>query len=81
MHDGRLNHLGGNALGKALFSAFFATGRTYPDALTAGSAAGSISAPVILVDGMAGGACQISTTLFGASPDAELQSMRSAMKS
>lgn len=36
-------------------SAFIATGRAFPDALTAGSAAGSIGAPVILVDGMAGG--------------------------
>lgn len=36
-------------------SAFMATGRAFPDALTAGSAAGSIDAPVILVDGKAGG--------------------------
>lgn len=36
-------------------AAFIATGRAFPDALTAGSAAGSIDAPVILVDGLAGG--------------------------
>lgn len=36
-------------------SAFMATGRAFPDALTAGSAAGSIGAPVILVDGTAAG--------------------------
>ena len=31
VHDGRLNHLGGNALGKALFSPFFATGDEQPN--------------------------------------------------
>jgi transcriptional regulator with XRE-family HTH domain len=31
VHDGRLNHLGGNALGKALFSPFFATGDEHPN--------------------------------------------------
>ena len=35
-------------------SAFIATGRSFPDALSAGAAAGSIDAPIILVDGMAG---------------------------
>ncbi|GAA1783622.1 choice-of-anchor G family protein [Leucobacter iarius] len=33
-------------------SVFVATGRDYPDALSAGSAAGAIGAPVLLVDGM-----------------------------
>ncbi|WP_306232477.1 cell wall-binding repeat-containing protein [Agrococcus beijingensis] len=37
-------------------SAFIATGRNYPDALSAGAAAGSIDAPIILVDGLSGGA-------------------------
>ncbi|WP_344202590.1 cell wall-binding repeat-containing protein [Pseudolysinimonas kribbensis] len=32
---------------------FIATGNNYPDALSAGPAAGSVSAPVILVDGLA----------------------------
>ncbi|MGC5076849.1 cell wall-binding repeat-containing protein [Agrococcus sp. DT81.2] len=36
-------------------SAFIATGRNFPDALSAGAAAGSIDAPIVLVDGMAGG--------------------------
>ena len=31
VHDGRLNHLAGNALGKALFSPFFATGEGEPN--------------------------------------------------
>lgn len=35
-------------------AAFFATGRSFPDALSAGAAAGSIDAPILLVDGMAG---------------------------
>ncbi len=33
-------------------TAFIATGRNFPDALSAGAAAGSVDAPVILVDGM-----------------------------
>ncbi|WP_437584410.1 cell wall-binding repeat-containing protein [Paramicrobacterium sp. CJ85] len=33
-------------------TAFIATGRNFPDALSAGAAAGSVGAPVILVDGM-----------------------------
>ncbi len=33
-------------------SVFVATGRDYPDALSAGSAAGAIGAPVLLVDGL-----------------------------
>jgi hypothetical protein len=31
VHDGRLNHLGGNALGRALFSPFFAMGDEQPN--------------------------------------------------
>ena len=31
VHDGRLNHVGGNALGKALFAPFFAVGDEHPD--------------------------------------------------
>lgn len=38
-------------LGKA-DTAFIATGRNFPDALSASAAAGSVGAPVILVDGM-----------------------------
>ncbi|SFS06669.1 Peptidase inhibitor I9 [Agrococcus baldri] len=37
-------------------NAFIATGRDFPDALSAGAAAGSIDAPILLVDGMADGA-------------------------
>lgn len=46
----------GNAIVKRAFTssehAFIATGRTFPDALAATGAAGSLSAPVILVDGV-----------------------------
>ncbi|WP_413318569.1 cell wall-binding repeat-containing protein [Agrococcus sp. 1P02AA] len=35
-------------------NAFIATGRNFPDALSAGAAAGSVDAPILLVDGMAG---------------------------
>ncbi len=31
VHDGRLNHVGGNALGKALFAPFFAMGDEHPN--------------------------------------------------
>lgn len=45
----------GNSLIQRIFpraaQAFIATGRTFPDALAATGAAGSVSAPVILVDG------------------------------
>lgn len=37
-------------------NAFLATGRNYPDALSAGAAAGSVDAPILLVDGLAGSA-------------------------
>ncbi|PII84838.1 hypothetical protein BMH32_13875 [Leucobacter sp. OLJS4] len=37
---------------------FVATGRDFPDALSAGAAAGSVDAPVLLVDGKAGAARQ-----------------------
>ncbi|WP_405219852.1 cell wall-binding repeat-containing protein [Agrococcus sp. Ld7] len=37
-------------------SAFLATGRNFPDALSAGAAAGKIGAPILLVDGRASGA-------------------------
>ncbi|WP_281440015.1 cell wall-binding repeat-containing protein [Agrococcus sp. SCSIO52902] len=37
-------------------NAFVATGRNYPDALSAGAAAGSIDAPILLVDGLRDGA-------------------------
>ncbi len=36
-------------------ASFIATGRNFPDALSAGAAAGSIDAPILLVDGIAGG--------------------------
>lgn len=35
-------------------NAFIATGRNFPDALSAGAAAGSMDAPILLVDGKAG---------------------------
>ncbi|WP_347756054.1 cell wall-binding repeat-containing protein [Agrococcus sp. ProA11] len=37
-------------------SAFLATGRNFPDALSAGAAAGKVGAPILLVDGRADGA-------------------------
>lgn len=40
------------AFGEGAGTAFIATGRTFPDALTAGAAAGSLDAPVLLVDGL-----------------------------
>ncbi|SDH77144.1 cell wall-binding repeat-containing protein [Agrococcus jejuensis] len=39
------------AFGEGAGTAFLATGRNFPDALTAGAAAGSMDAPVILIDG------------------------------
>ncbi|QCR18551.1 cell wall-binding repeat-containing protein [Agrococcus sp. SGAir0287] len=40
------------AFGEGAGSAFIATGRSFPDALTAGAAGGAIGAPVLLVDGL-----------------------------
>lgn len=37
-------------------NAFIATGRNYPDALSAGAAAGQVDAPILLVDGLRSGA-------------------------
>ncbi|QCR18552.1 cell wall-binding repeat-containing protein [Agrococcus sp. SGAir0287] len=41
------------AFGEGAGTAFIATGRSFPDALTAGAAGGAIGAPVLLVDGLA----------------------------
>lgn len=45
-------------------TAFVATGRNFPDALSAAAAAGASGAPVVLVDGAAGAADGATTTLL-----------------
>ncbi|WP_111721303.1 endo-1,3-alpha-glucanase family glycosylhydrolase [Homoserinimonas sp. OAct 916] len=45
-------------------TAYIATGRDYPDALSASGAAGSASAPVVLVDGKSGSAGSATTALL-----------------
>jgi putative cell wall-binding protein len=43
------------AFGEGSENAFIATGRNFPDALSAGAAAGAMDAPILLVDGKADG--------------------------